>query len=295
MASRRHSIQGPEGGGESKKGAIILIAVVALIAALAYFMFFSGPSGPGESKSKALLSQSALAVENAGKVSFTFEASMDVVSETGGLISMPLSGEGRMDPKSKRMYFKINFEAPTGLSNADSRTATLETYAIGNDSYIGFAGNWTKISGTGKSWGGAITGKLLEFAKGFNSVIKGTEKINGRDAIKVEIKPTLSELASLVQSLDPGFLQNYGLETLPNGIDSGVKNIDLLLWIDSADYLPVKTEMSLEAETKALSQAGTGVSKLQVKLLLAANFDFKTPFNIVLPSEAQDAVEIAMQ
>jgi len=295
MASRKHSIQG-SGGGESKKGAIILIAVIALIAVLAYFMFFSGPSGPGESKSKALLSQSAIAVENAGKLSFTFEASLEVVSQTGGLVSMPLSGEGRIDPKSKRMYFKINFEAPIGLGSTDASTATLETYAIGNESYISFADNWTKISGTGGSWsGGSITGKLLEFAKGFNSVIQGNEKINGRDAIKMLIKPTLSELASLVQSLDPGIMQTYGLTTLPNGIDSGVKNIDLLLWIDSTDYLPVKTEMSLEADTKVLNPTGAGESTSQVKLSLSANFDFKTPFNIVLPSDAQNAVEIAMQ
>lgn len=267
-----------------------MLVVVGLIAVLLYYMFFS--SGPQVSKAENILAQADIAVKGVGKESFTFEGAIETQTESK-YIGLPISGEGRIDTKSQRMYFKINFENPrTETGPAGNGSMTLETYAVNDDVYINMGGMWGKYANPGRLWGDMqFSRKLVEFAKGFGATVGPKESINGKEAYKIVVSPTLQELVTIMSSMDPGLTSSLKNTDLSN-IDKGVKSIKMTIWIGTVDYLPAKVEMSLVAETNVVSPSGVGAAKSEVTMSLTASFDYKTPFNIVLPPAAQNAEEI---
>jgi hypothetical protein len=279
------------GGEEGKGGRVVLIAVVALIAVFAYFLFFSAPGTP--SNAGNVLKQSELAVKSTGKESFTFEGAIEF-SSGGSYLGLPVSGEGRIDAKNKRMNFKMNFENPVLEAGATSNGSfTTETFAVGEDVYIDVDGTWGRYTTPGRLWGDVqFSQKMLEFAQGFDATVAGREKVNGREAYKVVVTPTLQELVGLMKTMNPGVMQEQVGDVDLSSIDNGVKSITMTIWIGADDYLPIKIDGSLEAEVNSVNPQGVGAIKSEVKMSLTVNMDYKTPFNIVLPSAALNAPEI---
>jgi hypothetical protein len=135
---------------------------------------------------------------------------------------------------------------------------------------------------------------MLEFAQGFESAVAGREKVGGRDAIKLAISPTLQDVITLMKSMNPGLVQQQIGNVDMGSVDRGVKSITMTIWLDAAEYLPIKIEGVLVSEMNTLDPSGIGAVKTELKMSLTANMDYKTPFNIVLPSAAQNAPEIVM-
>ncbi len=273
-----------------KGGALVLLVVIIVIGIIAYSLFFSGP--PSVANSASLLAQSDLAIKSIGKESFTYSGAIETTSE-GKYFGFAVSGEGRIDVSNKRMYFKVNFENPvTEPGAASNGSVTLESYTVGDDVYINVAGNWGKYKSPGRLWGDVqFSQKMIELAKGFDSTVGGKETVNGKETTKVMVTPTLEDLVKVMSSMDPGLMGDAAAGSL-SGIDKGIKSIKMNIWIGTADFLPVKMDGILEAETNTVSPSGVGSAKSDIKMSMSVNLDYKTPFNIVLPSAAQSAVDI---
>ncbi len=287
---RRHSIEGPETGKQEGYGGLIALAIVALlIGAVVYSLISGGPAGPP--KGESLLEQSKAAVRNTQKESMTFEGSIRVV-EQATTLNLPISGEGRIDTVNRRMNLRLNLQPIIdSMGGENLGVVTLDTYVIGDTVYTNIQGDWVKQTSSG-IWGTKrFSEKLLEVAGQLDPAIGEKEVVNGRDAIKVSVNPTAGELLDLFNSLQPGALQRVGAPELSN-LASGIKSVEMTIWIDSQDLLPVKTSLDVVIETIGLDLVGTGVQRSDLNIEIESNFDFKTPFNIVLPSGAQNAVEL---
>jgi len=282
--ARRHSIEGrPQGG---KGGIILVIIVIAVIAVVAYLML--SPKGPTVSESKNLLAQAQLALANIDKESFTYDGYIEVNSESGTHANVPFSGDGRIDTKNERMYLKINLES----SQAGGGSIVFETYTIGKTVYMNFAGTWAKVTGYDKLWTGSeFSKKLVDFSMDFDSKVVSRETVNGKQTIKIVINPTIEQIASLISDMDPSVMSSLGLTDV-DSVGAGVKKIELGVWIDSNGFLPVKAQLDIESSSKTLNPAGSGVVSNDVIISGTANFDYATPFNIVLPAAAQTAQEV---
>ena len=141
-------------------------------------------------------------------------------------------------------------------------------------------------------WGGGLfSNKLMTFIKDFDAALAKKEIINGRNTFKVNVHPTMEEVVNLIATMDPGIMDRVGITDLSN-VDEGVRNLEITLWVDELEFLPVRADFLLEAQTSMLNPAGSGVVPVETVVSMSINFDFTTPFNIVLPSAALDAVEL---
>ena len=289
MPTRRSRIEGSEQS--NRGGGLVVLIVIILIGGLAFTMLSGGPATP--SKAENLLAQSKIATQAVTKESFTFDGSMQMNSQVGSF-GLPFSGEGRIDSENERMYLKLNLEGLIGGTGSMGGNVAHETFIIGDTFYVNLAGGWAKYEASDGLWGEShFSQNLVEFALNFDSVIMDREVVNGKEAYRVVTNPTLEELAALMISMDPGISETLGIGDLQN-IDRGMKSIELIIWIDVNEYLPVKVELTMEAEATMLNPAGSGVVTSSIIISGTANFDYKTPFNIVLPSAAQDAVELEL-
>lgn len=284
MPRRKPSI---ESENEAKKGGVFaVIIVVVLIAGVIWAMTSGG--APPSSDANNLLAQASLAASAITKESFTFEGSVEASSDAG-YFGIPVSGEGRIDIENKRSYMKINLESAV---SPDASAMTLETYAIDNVVYTNFADTWGMYDAGERLWGEAqFSQKLIDLVDEFDADITEKEVVNGKSSFKVVINPSMEDVIELVTTMDPGILDRSGISAVPT-IDQGVKKIEFIIWIDEFEFLPVKAEMFLEAETPIVNPGGSGVIDSNLIVSVTTNFDYKTPFNIVLPSAAQDAVEL---
>jgi len=288
MAKRkRHSIEGDEE--KSYGGVFALMVVIILIAGVVYSILFGAGPEPSSGAS-SLLAQSLVALESVDKESFTFDGSVEILLG-GEYAELPLSGEGRIDSVNRRMSMRINFESiigalePVGVDNLN-----LDFYTLNNDVYLGIGGTWAKFTSETGVWGESrFSQKLVAMAKEFNPGIAEREMINGRETLRVEMEPTVEQLVSMAKSLQPGIFETGNPLANVDDLAGGVKSIDMMIWIDADDFLPVKTQMRAVIEAKDVNSAGLGVISSDVTIDAEVNFDYKTPFNIVLPSAAQRA------
>lgn len=282
---KRTSIERESGGGW---GGIFAVLIVALMIAGVLFAMLSG--GPAHSAdAKGLLLQAETSVKRLTSESFTFEGAVEVDS-SAGFFSSKVSGEGRTDMKNRRQYLKVNFESPIMSADLDK---SVEAYTIENTAYSKFAGQWMTYSGVEGWWESTTSEKLIELAKKFDSELSEKEVVNGENCYKVLTTPSMGELLELLGTMDPGLLQRAGIGGSFDQITAGVRSIEIIIWINEDEYLPVKAEFIVEAESKMVNPAGSGVIPVSVILSAEMNYDYKTPFNIVLPSEAREqAVEL---
>ena len=269
-----------------------MLAVVVLIAVLAYLMFMQ-PQAPQVSEAGKLLAQSQVALKGVVKESFTYEGTVAIDSEGGVSIKLPVSGEGKIDTVNERMYFKINMESPQVNSVSEQGGTVFETYTVGTTVYMNYADTWAKYSGYDKLWEGSeFSKKLVDFSTSFESKVTKKEKVNGKDTIKVTINPTLEQMANELADIAPGLSESMGVSSF-EGVEKDVKSIVMDVWIDQTTFLPVKVGIDIKVQTQSLNPAGSGVVNTAIVLSGTASFDYDTPFNIVLPSAAKDAIEIS--
>jgi hypothetical protein len=278
----RASIEGEE---EKKVNGIVpVIIVLVLIGAVIFAMLSGGPPGE-QGEAEGLLTQSKQAVEQLTKESFTFSGSLES-SVQGEYVSLKFSGEGRIDSANKRVYFKLNFESPTGL---EEDTITIESYTIDDIVYTNFFDLWTKYEGE-TLWGEShFSEKIVDFANSFDALVGNPETVNGKQTIRVAVNPSLEDVIEQIESLNPSLTDRIGFLDAQL-LGRAVRSISMQVWIDQQSLLPVKSEFTLEIAGKDLSQTGGGVISSDLIASGEINFDYTTPFNIVLPTAAQDAV-----
>jgi hypothetical protein len=267
-------------------GIFALVIVVLMIGGVLFAMTSGGP--PQVSDAEKLIAQSEIAIKGLTRESFTFEGGIETQTQAGSF-SIGATGEGRIDSGNQRMFMKINLEG--GLPGLGARS--MEAYTIGQDVYVKFADAWTRFNSSEDLWGEAhFSQKLIEFVKEFEFDLDKKEIVNGRPTFKVVVEPTIEEFVDLIGRLEPaGFLEGVGITDLEDP-ETGVRDIEAVVWIDETDFLPVKATFVLKAQSQLLNPAGSGVIPLEFIVSVTLNFDYDTPFNIVLPSGALDAVLI---
>ncbi len=286
MARRkRHSIEGREETGYG--GGFALLVVLVLIGGVIYSMF-SGPPPKPPADASNLLAQSILALESVNKESFTFDGTLRISSGVDNM-ELPISGEGRIDLANQRMSLKLNIGPDLGTGPGTDDVLTIETYTIGNTVYSGIMGKWSKYP-LDTAWSGSkFSRKIIDMARNLDTSIGKRETVNGKETIRVDVDATVEDLLDLLATM-----QAAPLDATAEKLAAGIRNIGMVIWIDANDFLPVKTSLSFTIEGREINLFGGGVNKSGVSLDININFDFKTPFHIILPSAARRAESITI-
>ncbi len=278
-----------ERGSGSGKGKAVMLLVIILIGGLT-FALLSGKPSQVDSASD-LLAQAEIAVGKITSESFTFDGAVEADSPFN-YFTIATTGDGKIDSLNKRMHLKLNLANPQAPS---APGLSIESYTVSDVIYTNVDGTWIRYNATPDLWGQAhFAQKLVYLAKKFDSSLAKKEVVNGRNTFKVAVTPTMQELMELVGTMDPGLMKQSGIDlsNVGKGVDRGVRSILITIWIDEREYLPVKADFLLEVGSQMLNPSGTGVMPVDVTISVSVNFDFKTPFNVVLPAAANSAVPI---
>ncbi len=288
---RRPTISG--GGEERNYGGLFAVIIALVLIAAAAYTLLSGGGPPEQPPAQALLAQASVAVADTSKESFTFEGAIEVDSP-GESMALPFSGEGRIDSVNRRMNFRWNLEPVMSGGTALGEGVSIETYTVGDTVYMNFAGRWVKYNASDELWGNLrLSQKLVDAAGAFNPAVGKHETVNGKEAIRVDVNPAVEDLARLLEGVDPNIAEAAGITHLES-LGAGIESMAMKLWIDADEYLPVRASLQADISTKSLDLEGAGAEDADFALDLTLNFDYDTPFNIVLPSAAQGAEELEL-
>lgn len=283
MPRERSSIEGRQQAESSSGGKIALLLVLGLIITIVVVMMSGNPAQQQAKRGDAIIAKSIDNLAGIEKESFTVQGEISTgLPQSYG--DFRFSGEGRIDTVNERMSFNLNFESLKSVS--------LESYTIGDDIYVEFEGSWIKYSGLGMSWSNAqLSTKVLEFAQNFDTKVSDREEVNGQESYRIEASPTIGQILKLAQSISPGALEGTGLTNIDN-LPTDIEDIDMIIWIATDSMLPVKTSIVINTKAKTIIPESSTVETSDMTISIDLNFDYTTPFNIVLPSAAQQATEL---
>jgi hypothetical protein len=285
MAKKKFSLEPRRG---IPMGQVATLLVIALIV-IAVFMILIMQRPAEPSTTKELLEKSAEAMGSKTRESFTFDGFIRV-SAGSLVVAIPISGEGRIDSGMKKMYFKINMEAP-GLGTA-TETSTIEGYVMGDTFYSNSGSGWTKATLPGGLWGDTnVPNKFLKVLAKLDSQALVSKVINGKDSYGITVDPNVEDIVKEMDLLQPGLLlplDEQGLEELEDSLEIS----SLSIWVAKNSFLPIRAETELSISSGEWSTQLGGIQNLDVDLQFTVNLDFETPFTIVLPPEAEMAPEV---
>lgn len=280
MPRKRSSISGPEEERGRGNPLAALIAIV-LIVAVAFIIF----TGGGDNVSvEEILDKSAEASAKVTKESFTYEGSLKVSSEFGA-VSVPISGEGRIDPKNKRSYMKINL-----ASVGSESELSLQSYAIDDSVYIDSGNGWAKLDvEEGVIWNEkSLSEKVIELAKASGGGSLELVEFAGEESYKVSTSPTLEEIAELFSGIRSGSIIDKTGGKYAKALEREVGGLEFDIWVSATDFIPVKATAFLSVDMNDLNPEG-GAVQSEMEIDATIYFDQTTDFSIMLPQTAQNA------
>ena len=260
-----------EGIGKTIILIIVVIAVLGVAAVAAYFLL-PGLFGGGLPSADEIISKSYNALKNVN--TYKFDLSMSIKTKVmGTTVTINMDGHGAVDYKSKKMKMAYTFQ---GMN--------YEIYIIGDTMYIKILGRWYKTTQKGLWERQEMINASISLMEKLKAEVKGVEKVDGRDAYKVEITPgglSEKELTDIIMETI-----STGYSNIPTGLQGNItiKSFSSTVWIDKETYVVLKTVSDMEMEMK--SNVGSVTSEIHSEWKIK---DINKPVSIVLPPEAKNA------
>jgi len=244
---------------------------------------------------------------------FDMNMTVDTSGEAEGEafnMSMDMDGTGAIDLDKKEMMMNMtmNMVVP-GEDEIDMDTAM---YLIGDTIYMqmtnplfGGPPMWMKFEVPEESWGDmssqidqlGLLSEMFEMGEMGEVKVTGSASVAGIDCYTVEIIPDIEQLWQLVMeqmqlSEQTTDIPEMTVENFPDIL----KSYSIKHWVAKDTYHIAKMEMAMEMqmtpEDMGLPEEEGAVNmKMKMSMLI---YDYNQPVNVILPPEAEDAVEVPM-
>jgi len=252
---------------------VIVLIILILIPILAvWLLYFGGLEMLGLTTTvnvDEILSKSDQALKNIE--TYRFSSIINSVVKTGGVTtSLSLNGNGVVDLKHKKMRVEYTLQGMKQIS-----------YVIGNTMYIKLYGEWYKTSHPNLWKTEELIKSSLDLTSKLKKEYKGIEKINGRDAYKIEISSegmSEKELTEVMLNITRKIMGYMAMGNIT------IKKFSGILWIDKETYFLLKSTSHLEMNINTKQ----GATDISVDTEYSV-YDFNKPVNIRLPPEAKNA------
>ncbi len=226
---------------------------------------------------------------------------MDIAGEAEGEaveMTMVMDGSGTLDLDNKQMRMDMTMSmAMPGIE----MEMGMEMYVIGDMMYMlgeipGMEPTWTKSEMPEEYWEEMSQVEpqieLLEVAQ---VEVIGSERVGGIDCYVLEVTPDLEQLWQLfMQQVEmaggeaPAFTEEL--------LEEMFRNFSVKQWVAKDTYFLTKAEidMAMELTPEAMGfPEEEGVITMDIAMNLLA-YNYNQPVSIVLPPEAEEAVEMTM-
>lgn len=255
--------------------------IVAVIA-IGLLLFFVGCADVGEKKLTAeqIRDRSVEAMQNVD--SYAFDMNMDMTMKVKGDESqmmgmketkIAMTGNGKTDLENRKMHMEMDMDM-LGMK------VDMESYIIDNLQYIKMPMfGWVKNKTSADIW------DKQNYAKFQSDLMRGIEvnkledeKVDENDCYVLSMKPDVKKIFELMNQQMGSDASTPDMEDL-----EAIKGVELREWIAKDNYLVMKMTMNMQME-----KGGT-LADMDMTMRL---YDYNKPMEIVLPKEAESAVDM---
>ncbi len=275
----------------------ILAIALVLVVVLSFTACAAGPS------SQEIVDGVIEALDDIRTYQFDMDMTLDMDVEAEGEafeVTMVLSSGGAFDLENRKM--KMDMTMTIAVTGEDEMEEEMEMYLIGDMIYAmtEFLGvpMWMKSEMPEGYWEEMNQVEpQIELLEMVQVKVIGSEKVKGVDCYVLQLTPDMEQLWQLA-------MQQSGVtgeEILPD-VDAEIiqemfQSFSVKQWIAKDTYLLTKVEinMAVELTPEALGfPEEEGLMTMDITIVLLA-YDYNQPVSIVLPPEAEEAVEVPME
>jgi hypothetical protein len=211
--------------------------------------------------------------------------------------SMVTDSSGMMDFENKQMQMDMTMSI--AVPGEDKREMGMEMYLIGDMMYMmmdvpGMGPMWMKSETPEATWDRmSQTKSQIELLKTAQVNVIGSEKVGGVDCYVLQLIPDVEQLWQLAmqqaQVSEEAVMPDVAKELLKEVF----RSFSVKQWIAKDTYFLTKAEidMTMELIPEAMGLPGEGVLNMDISLDLQC-YNYNQPVSIVLPPEAEGAVEV---
>jgi hypothetical protein len=232
---------------------------------------------------------------------FDLDMTMDMASEADGEafeMTMVMDGSGTLDLDNKQMGMDMTMNM--AVTGEDEMEVAMEMYLIGDMMYMmldvpEMEAMWMKSEMPEGYWEDMSQVEpqieLLEVAQ---VEVIGSERVGGTDCYVLQLTPDIEQLWQIVmqQAEMAGEMPDVNEEFF----EEMFRSFSVKQWIakDTNFLTKVEIDMAVELTPEAMgSPEEEGILTMDIAMVLLVH-DYNQPVSIVLPPEAEEAVEMPM-
>jgi hypothetical protein len=234
-------------------------------------------------------------LDNIKTYQFDLDMTMERVVEVGGEVfegTVVTDSSGALDVENRQMRMDIAMRMT--MTGQDETESEMEMYVVGDMMYMlteipGMEPMWEKSEMPEEYWEQInqveSQNVLLETAQ---VEVIGSERVGGIDCYVLQITPDLEQLWQIVMG---------GADALTEELlQQMFRSFSVKQWIakDTNFLTKVEIDMAVELTPEAMgSPEEEGILTMDIAMVLLVH-DYNQPVSIVLPPEAEEAVEMPM-
>ena len=211
--------------------------------------------------------------------------------------SMVTESSGMLDLENKQM--KMDMTMNMVVPGEDKTETGMEMYLIGDMMYMmmdvpGMGPMWMKSETPEGTWDRmSQTESQIELLKTAQVNIIGSEKVSGVDCYVLQLVPDAEQLWKLAMQQAQVSEEAMMPDVTEELLKEIFRSFSVKQWIAKDTYFLTKAEidMTIEMTPEAMGIPEEGVLNMDISLDLLC-YNYNQPVSIVLPPEAEGAVEI---
>jgi hypothetical protein len=233
---------------------------------------------------------------------FDMDMTVDMSGETEGEafeMTMAMDSGAEVDVENREMGMTLNMDM--AVPDEGEMKIGMEYYLIKDVLYMSTEGleidpMWMKLTMPEGTWEEmSQAGSQIELLKTAQVKVIGSEKVRGMDCYVFELTPDMEQLWQIaMQQSAVG-----GAEMLPDVpeefFQEMFRSFSIKQWIAKDTYYLTKAKMDmaieLTAEAMEVEEGGMSMDIAQTLFI----YDYNEPISVVLPPEAEEAIEVPME
>jgi hypothetical protein len=301
-------------GGKNKAGRKVKMLkriLVISLALVAVFSFTACDGGEELPPADEIIDGVIEAMGDVRTQEFDIDIALDMAGEAEDeafemTLGMAMSGAVDVVNKQMRMEMTMNMAVP----GEEEMDMGVEMYLLDDEVYMtmefpGMDSTWTKSELTEEQWEDMmevinLAESQLEMLDVANVRITGTEEIKGVDCYVLQLMPDMEQLWNLAQEQMqlpgqelPGFGEFLDKDVIEERLQEVFSSFSVKQWVAKDTYFLMKAEVDMDMELNP-EAFGYPEEEGEMAMGIAMNllaYNYNQPISIVLPPEAEEAIE----
>jgi hypothetical protein len=210
--------------------------------------------------------------------------------------SMVTDSSGTLDVENKQMQMDMTMNM--AVPGEDEIETGMAMYLIGDMMYMmmnipGMGPTWMKSETPGAWEQMSLTRSQIELLKTAQVDVIGNEKVRGVDCYVLQLTPDMEQLWQLAmqQAQVPG--ESMMPDVSEELLKEMFRSFSVKQWVAKDTYFITKAEidMAVELTPENMGLPGEGVVNMDISIDLLS-YNYNQPVSIILPLEAEGAIEM---